>query len=237
MALLDQTQYGSILFAANKFQDVLDITDHFLAEYRKNIADNPRFVEKLKELIQSTKLKVDDLRKQGIARDEKDDYKNPDGSPIQKRDYKEYNFSGNKLGFSLLTFAGAGRMSMNKLNDIERAFKEFENKIEALANQVNKIEEEEDSELIPKEVRLKWKGTPGQFAFIVDLFINKGYLEKPTQFAERNAGIFLELFEFAEHNPTKESLGRLLHKEQDAINNPEHKGKFLKIPHRNELDK
>ena len=127
MALLNKTQYGSILFATNDFPEVQDIKDHFLAEYRKNINDNPRFVEKLKEVILSVKNKIEDQCKQGIAKDEKDGYKNPDGSPMQKRDYKGYRWHKDKLGFGLLIqFPGGSRMSMNKINDIEKAFELFE---------------------------------------------------------------------------------------------------------------
>lgn len=85
--------------------------------------------------------------------------------------------------------------------------------------------------------KLKWLGTPAQFSFIIDLLINKGYLEKPTPFSERNARILLSMFEFAEHKPTTQSLGRILHREDDAIKNIDHKSKFMKIPNRTDLDK
>lgn len=156
MALLDQTQYGSILFAANKFKDVQDITDHFLAEYRKNIADNPRFLEKLKELIQSTKLKVDDLRKQGIARDKKAKYKNPDGSPMEKNDYKSYRYSTNQLGFGFIQFHGGSRISLNKINDVEKAF-------EQLTIKVVEMEGKETD----RKIKLKWKGSKVQLYHVI----------------------------------------------------------------------
>lgn len=85
--------------------------------------------------------------------------------------------------------------------------------------------------------KLKWKGTPAQFCYIIDLLINKGYIEQPTAKGERSAKILLEHFEFDNYNPTFESLGKNLHKDFDPIKNVEHRKHFQKIPHRNELDK
>lgn len=85
--------------------------------------------------------------------------------------------------------------------------------------------------------KLVWKGKPADFAFIIDLLINKGYLEKPTPFGTRNARILLQYFDFIDDNPTGNSLGNMLHKEIDPIKNATHKAKFLAIPRRDELDK
>ncbi len=86
-------------------------------------------------------------------------------------------------------------------------------------------------------MKLVWKGKPADFAFIIDLLINKGYLEKPTKFGIRNARILLQYFDFKDDNPTEDSLGNMLHKEVDPIKNATHKSKFLAIPRREELDR
>lgn len=122
-----------------------------------------------------------------------------------------------------------GNYSMLKM-----AFKHF------CSHLVAEYETPVETEYIYKEEhrtqKLCWKGTPAHFAFIIDLLIYKGYLEKPSQSAEGNASLFLKMFEFANHKPSKASLGALLHKEDDPIKNSEHKARFNKIPHRNELE-
>lgn len=101
-------------------------------------------------------------------------------------------------------------------------------------SEYNSIDQKTEDNILQK---IKWQGTPGQFAFVIDLLINKGYIEKPTQFGERSAQFLLQHFEIKNHKPSKQSLGRMLHKEYDPIVNPEHKSRFYKIPSRNDLDK
>jgi hypothetical protein len=95
------------------------------------------------------------------------------------------------------------------------------------------------SEIIADSNRkLVWKGTPAHFALIIDLLIERGYLEPPTQFATRNARILLQYFEFKDGSkPTDDSLGNILHKDMFPIKNKAHIDKFYAIPKRNELDK
>lgn len=193
MAVLNKIGYGEILFASNPLPEIQDITEHFLAEHRKNVTDNPRFLEKLKELIQSTKTKIDELRKQKIAQDERDDYKNPDGSPMQENDYKKYRFGGNKLGFGLLTFPGGDRMSMNKINDIEKAFEQFMKKVKKVDLQEPDILQKQDGNF--KGKKLVWKGTPAQFGHFIIELIGKGYLEKPTGSYQKDAKFYLDIFD------------------------------------------
>jgi hypothetical protein len=100
----------------------------------------------------------------------------------------------------------------------------------------NVIEEEKNKEInIVK--KLKWTGTPAQFSYIIDLLINKGYIEQPAPKGERSARILLEHFEIENHKPSFESLGKMLHKDIDQIKNIDHRKLFQKIPHRNDLDK
>jgi hypothetical protein len=83
--------------------------------------------------------------------------------------------------------------------------------------------------------KLCWLGSPAHLAFIVDLFIEKGYLEQPAPYAERSADVLLTHFDFLYYNPTKESLGKLLHKDHYPINDQTVIDRFNKIPRRNEL--
>jgi hypothetical protein len=103
--------------------------------------------------------------------------------------------------------------------------------------------------IIPKEVetdellntlsshKFKWKGTPAQLAFIINLLQDRGYIEGLTSSGERNAKILLNHFEIEDHNPTPESLGKCFQalKNDTLPINREDASKFLKIPHRNDL--
>ncbi|SEW27073.1 hypothetical protein [Chitinophaga arvensicola] len=93
------------------------------------------------------------------------------------------------------------------------------------------VKQEDNSQI----AKLTWKGTPAHLALIIDLLIEKGYLHKPTPFAERTAEILLNIFDFSEHRPTKESLGKLLHKDRFPINDKTVIDRFERIPHRSEL--
>jgi|GEM_PF-4195719 len=87
----------------------------------------------------------------------------------------------------------------------------------------------------PAGQKLCWLGAPAHLAFIVDLFIEKGYLEQPAPFAERSAEVLLTHFDFLYYNPTKESLGKLLHKDRYPISDQTVIDRFNRIPRRNEL--
>ncbi|MET6998707.1 hypothetical protein [Chitinophaga defluvii] len=105
-------------------------------------------------------------------------------------------------------------------------------KIEALSNVIPDKPPLNESQPINK---LTWCGTPAHLALVVDLLIEKGYLQQPTPFGERTAEQLLNMFNFTGHNPTKESLGKLLHKDRFPISDPTVIDRFQKIPHRNEL--
>jgi hypothetical protein len=134
----------------------------------------------------------------------------------------------------------ADEMALVFAFELDELRKRINNKIYTFEQSINttaKSEDEAEQPETPLPEKLIWLGTPGQFAFIMDLLINKGYIKKPTRFSERSAELLLKLFEFADHKPTKQSLGKLLHKNTDPITNIEHKGKFMKIPNRNDLDR
>ena len=83
--------------------------------------------------------------------------------------------------------------------------------------------------------KLKWKGKPAHLALIIDLLIEKGYLEAAQPYGERTAEILLNLFDFEKHKPTKESLGKLLHKDSYPIKDQTAINLFKKMPNRSEL--
>jgi hypothetical protein len=105
-----------------------------------------------------------------------------------------------------------------------------------LEKRINEIEGENvyNDQTITK---LLWKGTPAHFGYILDLLINKGYIDRPKCSGEAFARNLLQLFEFERHNPSAESLSKNINKYTDPIKNPNHKAKFMAIPARNELDK
>ncbi len=207
MALLNNKQYLNILFTANEFKDIQDIADHFLAEYNTNKTDNPRFIKKLNELIQETKQKIDELRIKKIAQDEKGEYKNPDLSPIPKRDYLGYNFSGDKLGFGLIQYSGGSRLSMNKINDIEKAFEVFERNVIEDGNRLRKNS---------RDTKLDWKGSKVQLYSVLR--------QLKTQY-ELIANSYNELADFLIQNvkgfesTSKETVEKELKKKQQPQKN------------------
>ena len=84
------------------------------------------------------------------------------------------------------------------------------------------------------KTKLKWLGKPAHLALIIDLLIEKGYLEA-TPYGERTAEILIGMFDFTGHKPTKESLGKILHRDNYPINDKTAIDQFLKIPRRSEL--
>lgn len=48
---------------------------YFIAEYRRNVIDNPRFIEKLSQIVQYVKKNVDEVRKEQIQTDKENGYK------------------------------------------------------------------------------------------------------------------------------------------------------------------
>jgi hypothetical protein len=93
------------------------------------------------------------------------------------------------------------------------------------------------SEIDDQTGKIIFKGTPAQFAYIIDLLIGKDYLKSPSEKGETKARFLLNHFHFETSDPSVSSLGRKFSSEEDAIKNMEHKNRFNKIPNRKELDK
>ncbi len=166
MAVLSKKDYYEIIFKTNDFPEILDISDHFISEHRNNITDNPRFSEKLKGVIESLKVKIGELREQRIEKEKKDNYRNPDGSPKEKNDYLGYNFSADKLGVGLIQYPGGSRLSINKINNIEKAYELFTGKIN-------------NSGTPGVKQKIRWRGELKEFAELLVSLEKKQWIELP----------------------------------------------------------
>ncbi len=99
------------------------------------------------------------------------------------------------------------------------------------------LQETESLENAPLTSRIKWKGTPAQLAYVINLLQTKGWIEGLTGKGEKDAKIILTHFEIDGHSPTPESLGKCFQqmKKDELPINKEDAAKFLKFPHRNDL--
>ena len=149
----------------------------------------------------------------------------------------EYRISKFVIEFDKTTLEEIKDFIFNQLNDIISNTVFHIRFIRYLENKLKEMGETSET-IIDAAKKLTWLGTPAHFAYIIDILINKGYLEKPTKYAQTNARIFLSMFNFLNHKPSADSLGQLLHKDIDPISNPTHRTKlWSNIPHRNELDR
>jgi hypothetical protein len=95
-------------------------------------------------------------------------------------------------------------------------------------------DENTPQEITTTNPMLTWKAKPAHLAFIIDLLIEKGYLEA-TPYAERTAKILLEFIKIDGYRPSVESLGKLLHKDNFPISDSTVIDRFKRIPERKEL--
>lgn len=111
---------------------------------------------------------------------------------------------------------------------IETVRKENVNKEEPIAGFKN--------EPLPETIqsihkRLKWKGTPSQFGFIIDLLIQGGYLEKPTSSFAKDANFYLQFFDIETTNTT---LAKELSEGTNSLATKNRKK--ITIPNKDKLD-
>jgi hypothetical protein len=91
----------------------------------------------------------------------------------------------------------------------------------------------EEIEIPPKykgQIKLKWKGTPSQFGFIIDLLIKGEYLERPTNSFAKDADYYSEIFEI---DTTPGTLAKEVSENTNSLNT-ENRKKF-KIPPKKDL--
>ncbi len=159
---------------------------------------------------------------------------------------QENSISKEKEEFELFTYGSSyTRIKEELLNDLYYCiykgihFQDYRSYIEKRYNEINHINShlvEQNINVQPTSAKLIWNGKPAHLAFIIDLLIEKGYLEA-TEYGERTAEILLKFINFEKYKPSKESLGRLLHKGTDnaGFKGEDLKNKFLKIPYLKDL--
>ena len=166
MALLNTYEYGNIIFAAKTFSELEDIADHFLAEFKSNINDNPRFITKLNSYIQDSITKVNELIAVKIQTDLNPLNTETHSVPKEQEYYNKYGFPSEKLGFGLIHYKGGSRMSLKKLTDIEKGFELFKEKI---------------SDNGPQTIKQKvmWNGKLKEFAELIVELERHEWIELP----------------------------------------------------------
>lgn len=233
--LLTKDYHSIIEFAISLKEE--EIHHYFFNQYLKLNPSNPDFVDKLSNTIKTLddRFKILIERETQSKKAKKSNTKTKNQNLLKiNRDWNNHSFFylDGILNFDFLpTWLNKKYkiFTLNKFYEIQKGFNKFKLNVKT-KKQVN------DTPLL-QNIKLKWKGTPAQFCYIIDLLINKGYLEQPTAKGERSAKLLLEHFEFENDNPSFGSLGRNLHKNFDPIKNIEHRKLFQKIPHRNDLDK
>jgi hypothetical protein len=100
---------------------------------------------------------------------------------------------------------------------------------------VDEIENEARRQVDKAVQKLVFLGKPAHMALIIDLLIDKGYIRKEGK-GERTARILLNAFSFENHNPSYESLGKLLHKGHYPIKDDQAVRMFYRIPSRDQLE-
>ena len=96
-------------------------------------------------------------------------------------------------------------------------------------------EEQKKSELknTPSQIKLKWKGTPSQFGYIIQELIGNGYIEKPSKSYIKDAETYLEIFDI---ETTSRTLAKEISSTGDTQNTLSAKNRALfKIPHISKL--
>jgi hypothetical protein len=232
MEFLSPKDYQKIIESAiNKKEE--DIAYFFFSQYTQHHATNLNFSDKLEQTMNDLEdqLQREKERKINFEKN-KEENKKKKKINVDWDEHIFWYFNG-RLHFEYEIFMHnkeCFQFTINKMEDLKNGLIKFNE----LLN--NEIEEDEINEIVSTK-KIKFKGTPAQFCYIIDLLINKGYIESPTPKGERSAKILLEHFEFENNNPSIESLGKILHKDIDQIKNIEHRSKFQKMPHRNDLDK
>lgn len=193
MSVLVIMQYQEIVFKSMGFSEIEDISAHFLSEYKKVNTDNPKFLEKLKKVISDLKTKCNEQIKLLIEKDEKCQYKNPDGTLMEKKDYLTRNFAAFHLGVGLIGFPhGYNKLNMNKIFDIEKAYEMFLGKI----NNVSKL-------TVLKKI--EWKGELKEFAELIFELDNKQWIDLPHGELTSIVNTLCSCFDFSATKKTEKS--------------------------------
>jgi len=211
----------------------------FHSEYIRVKESNFDFIECLTKTINELEIRYNEEKEKLIVKESDKEIRLKGYCETDFRDTTDWNetifwYHNGKVFFEFNFYWKENQYLQFKLSTLNKLITGLD-KFKELIND-NVIDEKKINE-IDSVKKLKWKGTPAQFCYIIDLLINKGYLEQPTPKGERSGKVLLSHFEFENDNPTFQSLGRNLHKNFDSIKSIEHRKLFQKIPHRNELDK
>ncbi|RYE56580.1 MAG: hypothetical protein EOP48_07675 [Sphingobacteriales bacterium] len=92
-----------------------------------------------------------------------------------------------------------------------------ERPVRGIIPQTNKTTTEgTEPETVPgnSQQKIKWKGTPAQFGFIIDLLIQGGYIERPTGTYAKDATFWLDRFDI---DTTYETLKKELSEKTNSL--------------------
>lgn len=167
MGYLQKKDYLELIFDANTLNETEDITDMFFSKYKEHTTDNPKFENKLKEGIDKILNGISKLIKESEDRDKKNEYKNPDGSPIEQRNLETYRYSTDKIGLGLVQFRGEDRMSKQKILLINEGYNMLLEKINT-GDPVRGIKQ-----------KIKWNGELKEFAEMIVQLETSNWIELP----------------------------------------------------------
>jgi len=248
MSYIQPNDYVQFIKKVYQISDAEDIADFFRSCCIENKKHNQNFVKKLGQLIDKMEAKYPEFNQHIIDRDKLGET-DPELYMILENQQPEY-FKLKSARVPLVKLCPDSQyMTTNHAFQYEIDNDHLQMIIEGYklfaANITNKEqaqEQEEEEEQAPEQAtipneKLTWLGTPAQFAFIIDLLISKGYIEKPGASGEGSAKILLKHFDFKFNGPSFESLGIKLHRRHKAINNIEHINAFEKMPFQYQLDK
>lgn len=104
------------------------------------------------------------------------------------------------------------KTDIDKLNKIDiDETKNSETKERNETDELNKIKE--DINLVVND-KIKWKGKPSQFGFLINELIEAGWIELPTKSYNKSAELLLKLFDV---NTTKGNLSKEINGEQNSL--------------------
>jgi hypothetical protein len=193
MSYLMPNQYDEILYQSIGL-DTLQTTLFFRSKYLENKEHNPIFPFELSNAIGRLFEKYKSLN-----------YSNPlytndeNGKPV----YIEKNTSipiNSLFPASICGTLDGRRIDTNSFHCLIDAWNFFNDQIK-LGNETDSTESEQqenqDEILKTRQPKVKWKGAPSHFSYIIGELIDKGYMDKPAGTFNRQATFWLSIFEIA----------------------------------------
>jgi hypothetical protein len=216
MTFLLPKNYHSIIEFAIDLKEEEDIQHFFFNQYQLHNPTNTNFINKLKETIFELENRFNLL----IKRHEESWEEAKEWCEKEGKEYKVLKITdwANESFFYLngvlnrdFPLAWNGKeyklFTIKKLEEIKLGFEQF--------IEMNIIEKEiEEIEKIDLSKKIKWKGKPSQFGFLILELAGKGWIDLPTNSYKSGAKYLLEIFDVDttfqnlenEINPNKNSL-------------------------------